>query len=417
MGLKNPIPEMAKDKGQLVKLFEQGKFLVPYSRNEKGKTAHSTLNMLYTLAQLSPIKKSVMASKIDFCFSKGITDENTAFIENLTAIGVSADDVVGMVGASMRDESICGTAFVKLSLTSVNGVFSAKITRIPPQNALPAYDWDNQDSDFNNLLFYTDKPIGNDYSMQPGKLMEWKAAGLFPKWTKRGKVVETVFQINAVGYDQEIWGRPVVDPNLLLIDYETANNVAKISASEVTAKVMMLLKEPSVLSVEGTGKSVDDVKRELTFALRNRMTNRGDQSESLGVLFYTDEAPTVETININRDSQWLETTRKMCVQSICAAEGIPASLASLEDLKVGLGGNVVLDTLILTNAKTIEPTQSRYAKFFNTILNALAEKAGIEGGKIAFINPMIDIIEQFKAVRQTNSNANQANTNQTGGSN
>jgi len=180
------------------------------------------------------------------------------------------------------------------------------------------------------------------------------------------------------------------------------------------------MKEPDPELLEQAGKSSDQVKVEIAAGLRGTLTNKGAESQSLGILFYTDEKPEIVQVGINRDYQYKESTRREVVQNICAAHGIPASLCGLEEMKVGLGGTVVLDTLIKTNGMKIMPTQKRFADFFGSMFAFFASFTGfdMDSHKLEFVGPIPTMIEQLTAVRQTTSSANATNTTeQAGGSN
>lgn len=424
--LTNPIPDLIADKAELTKFFGTARFLVPYAV-QRGKTAHATLKLLFDLYDLSPVQKSVVAAKLDFCFGNGIkttngaeTDNTTEFFDFLFSIGIRPAQVTDIARASCKDEAVCGTTFVLARITEVNGQWQAAMTQVEPTHCLPGYDFDNRNSDFNDTVLYNDKPIESLQSLtdSASKYQNWRMVGKWPRVTKSGEVFETMFQMNNVGYEAKFWGRPTADTNNLYIDYQSTNSGAKISASEVVAKVLALMKEPDPELLEQAGKSSDQVKVEIAAGLRGTLTNKGAESQSLGILFYTDEKPEIVQVGINRDYQYKESTRREVVQNICAAHGIPASLCGLEEMKVGLGGTVVLDTLIKTNGMKIMPTQKRFADFFGGIFKFFASYTGfdMDSHKLEFIGPIPTMIEQLTAVRQTTS-TNADTTKQTGSGN
>ena len=413
--LTNPIPDLITDKADLIKFFGTARFLVPYAV-QGGKTAHATLRLLFDLSDLSPVQKAVITAKSDFCFGNGLkttsgeTDNTAQFFEFLSSIGIGKTEVTNSARASFRDESICGTTFVLARITEVNGQWQGSIKRLPPTHCLPGYDFDNQNSDFNSTVLYNDKPIGGNagvsFLSSNTKYQSWKMVGRWPRVTKSGKVFETIVQMNSVGYEDEFWGRATADTNCLYVDYQSVNMAAKISASEVTAKVLALMKEPDPELLEQAGKSAHEVKTEISNGLRGTLTNKGAESQSLGILFYTDEKPEIVQVQINRDYQYKESVRKEIVQNICAAHGIPANLAGLEEMKVGLGGTVIMDTLIKTNGMKIVPTQKRFADMFTHIMQFFATYTGFDMGShnLEFIGPIPEMIEQLKLIRSKTTN-------------
>ncbi len=425
--LTNPIPDLITDKADLIKFFGTARFLVPYAV-QRGKTAHATLRLLFDLYDLSPVQKAVVAAKLDFCFGNGFkttnggdTDNTGEFIDFLTSIGIRAPQITDIARASCKDEAVCGTTFVLARITEVNGQWQASLTQVEPTHCLPGYDLDNKNSDFNNTVLYNDKPIESLQSLydSASKYQKWKMVGKWPRVTKSGKVFETMFQMNSVGHEGKFWGRPTADTNNLYIDYQSTNSGAKISSSEVIAKVLALMKEPDPELLQQAGKTAEQVKTEIAGGLRGTLTNKGAESQSLGILFYSDEKPEIVQVGINRDYQYKESTRKEVVQNICAAHGIPANLCGLEEMRVGLGGTVILDTLIKTNGMKIMPTQKRFADFFSDMMTFFAGYTGFDMGshKLEFIGPIPEMIEQLTAVRSKTTTTNADTTQQTGGGN
>lgn len=406
--LYNPIPDLIADKAELVKFFGNARFLVPYAVQGK-KTAHATLQLLFDLNDLSPVQKATVAAKSDFCFGNGLvtmngeTDNTSEFFDFLLSIGISPEEITDTARSSFRDEAACGTTFILARIVEVNGQWSASIKNVPPTHCLPGYDYDNRNSDFNNTVLFADREIGNDFTLTAGKLAEWKIVGKWPRVTKSGKVFETMFQLNSVGYEKNFWGRPTADTNWLYIDYQQANSNAKISASEVTAKLLLLMKEPDPELLERAGKSAEEVKIAITTSVRGTMTNKGNDSQSLAAIFYDSDVPEVVQVQINRDYQYTESLRKIAVQNICAAHGIPAALVGLEEMRVGLGGTVVMDTLIKTNGMKIVPTQKRFARLFQDVMTFFGGLAGFDMSthQIAFVGPIPEMIAQLQAVRVT----------------
>jgi len=428
-GLSNPIPDLVADKADLVKFFEQGKFIVPYAV-QSGKSAHTTLKLLYDLSELSPVQKSAIAAKQDFCFGNGVatfngeTENTDEFFDFLRQISIDPSEVTDKARASLRDEAICGTAFMLAQIAEVNGQYSASMRRLSPKNCYPCFDYDNQHADFNNTLLYSDKQVWSNLMLGTLKEEDWKIVGRWPKVTSRqikgmGKVFETVVQMNCVGYEQEFWGRAAADTNWLYIDYQQANSTAKISGSEVLTKLFLLLQEPDPLLLEQAGKSAEDVKRSIAAGLRGALTNKGADSQSLASLFYTGEKPDVHQIGINRDSAWAKLTRENTVQNICAAHGIPASLIGLEEMRVGLGGTVVMDTLVKTNSIKVVPTQVRFERMFTNLMQFFASFTGfdIAAHKLKFTGPIPEMIAQLKEIRQTTTSNAQNTTDNAGSGN
>lgn len=419
--LSNPIPDLITDKADLIKFFGQAQFLVPYAVQGRF-TAHSTLRLLFDLYDLSPVQKAVVGAKMDFCFGNGFktvngeNDNTTEFIDFIKSIGITPEEVTEGARSSLRDESTCGTTFILARITDINGQFQASITVLEPTHCLPGYDFDNRNSDFNNTILYNDKPIESLSSMtSTTKYQSWKMVGKWPRITKSGKVFETIIQMNNVGYEKKFWGRPTSDTNSLYVDYQSVNQSAKISGSEVIAKVLLLMKEPDPEKLEQAGRPSEEVKKEIVSGLRATMTNNGIQSQSLAAIFYDETPPEVVQVGINRDHLFNESERKKVVQNICAAQGIPANLCGLEEMKVGLGGTVIMDTLIKTNGMKIMPTQKRFAELYTKVFSFFASFTGFDMAayKLEFIGPIPEMIAQLKEVRQTTS-ANADTTQQSG---
>ena len=88
-------------------------------------------------------------------------------------------------------------------------------------------------------------------------------------------------------------------------------------------------------------------------------------------------------------------------------------------MKVGLGGTVILDTLIKTNGMKIVPTQKRFADFFGQIFDFFAQYTGFDmaSHKLEFLGPIPEMIEQLTQVRSKTTTTNADTTQQTGSGN
>lgn len=414
--LYNPIPDLVKDRFHLKKLFEAGRFLVPYAKS-KDRSAHSTLKLLFDLYELSSNQKIAVNAKMSTCFGHGLMavdseeNEQKQFFEYFSSIGVTADSISRATRSVFRQEAICGTGYFIVRVAESKGQFSASIDYIPSMNALPAVDPDNPNSDFNGILFYDENPFSNNFTLRPDYVLDWKTVGIYPKVTQRKGVYETAIRVNSIGYEHEYWGRPVADTNWLYVDYQMANHTAKVTTSEVVSKVIMLLKSPNPLALEQSGDNFEEAKTQAAKSIRDILTSRGKSPEGLGIIWYDEEKPEVKEVALNRDSAYMEKIDQICIQKICAAHEMPATLCNLEPLKVGLGGNVLLDLMIKTSAMTIMPTQVRYIGFLTQAVSFILSVTGqnFDGVSLKFKNPLTEIIEQLKKSKDQRSSANTIN--------
>lgn len=406
--LRNPVPEMARDKNDLLRLFNSFTYLVPYAKIGN-KTAHATLKMLFDLYELSSVQKLTVQRVTSLCFGHGLEiDASTnAFLQS---VGITEKQIVNSVYSGARDESICGTSFLLITVASVGNVYKADITVIPPTHGMPAYDFENEDSELNDTIFYTDKPLGNDFSIKGVK--SWKAAKKYPLFSESNGVFTTMLQINATGYENEFWGRGAASAFWQYIDYQSANLTAKISQSEVVSKLLTILKEPDPISVEASGTTLKKIKDDVSESFRSKMTNRGE-GEGLGVLWWSgDERPDIKEVAINRDTNYSEHVRSEVITNICAAHGISPILVGLKEQRIGIGANILLDALITANAMTIEPTQKKWEGIMSEIISFIGNITGqtVQNIELLFVNPIQGQIKMINQTRQGNATTDTVNT-------
>lgn len=426
MYLTNPIPGLVTDTNDLVKLFsEKDSFFVPYAK-QGGSTMHSLLSFLYELYDLSSAQKIAIDKKADLCFGHGVTpviaevkgmaqdegtatgtDNNTAFTEWFTQItgGESLDFIADVSCSLFRDKSITGTHVLKLSMMQVNGEWQARLMPIELRNCVRAYHADPV-NDLNRTVYYTDKPIDNDFTFTDAKKKDnWKAVGIYPLMTQRGSgVIETVFWSNNKGAERKWYGRPMASIHAQYIDYQLNSHTAKITTTDLVSKVLMFFKNPSPLALEEAGINMQVAQMQTVDMLRRTMTNKGEDAQGIAAIFYDDEPPTVQSLNINRDSKFTADTRKDVQTQICAAHGIDSELIGLNEIKTGLSNNVVLDKLILADAFTVTPTQNEYALIWQKVFTVIADVTGNEQFKnytVKFNNPISSVLERMVQARST----------------
>jgi hypothetical protein len=134
-------------------------------------------------------------------------------------------------------------------------------------------------------------------------------------------------------------------------------------------------------------------------ALRKVTTNRGDNPESLGIVDYPNGAqtPQVTTVNISRDSKWLETGVKVASNYIYAAHRWSKVLNGFERPSSGIGGNVLIDEFITCNASTIEPMQQTWESRAMQILREVnSRRPQFAGYGVKLSNKVESLVESLK---------------------
>lgn len=390
--LRNPVPELARDTTALQKLFGKDSFFVPYARTG-AESSHSTLNMLFSLFDLSPTAKAGSKVKSDICFSK-LADSSLSFVSELEAIGINETSVKAIARSVYRDEMACGTFFILLRISEVQGQYSATISRIPPQNALPIWDEKGKSGIINSVAYTTD-PISKSSSFSAKDVAaRFTVTSKYPNFTKRGSTYETVFQVNAQGYESEFWGRPVVDANTLYLDYRNIDLFARISQTHVTTNLVVFIPEPGVSELTELGISREQYLQDASGEVRGVMTAEG-KGQSVAVMTYTGENPPVmEHVEINRDSAWAEFMSNRSIRGVCSGIGVPPELIGLSEFRSSIGGNVVKDTLVMCEVTSIRPTQIRVGDAITSVCRVALEIANKRSeGKIEFVSALPEIIE------------------------
>lgn len=416
--IKNPIPAYIRH--PFSGLFQKSGVVVPYATQSQF-CAHNLLSFLYELYEAAPTLKTVVSRKNEYAFGGGVdlkakkrsgfvfentavTDEiKQAFVEWIEGLGLSAAMFTELSANLYKHEAVCGSQFLHIKITKSGDIKRAKTTVIHPMYCVRIFNKEKPNSPESNALLVSDTPITSESKIDT--LNNLRVLPIYPNVTKAGGVVETVFQMNAKGYEGEFYGRPASNTLWNYIDYEASNYVAKVSGKEMTATHLILAKFQDT----GDANENSDAKINLAHGLRDTLTSEG-QGKGLGILFYPEEAPTVVKMDIARDPVFLAHMENGAETKIGAALGIDTKLIGLGSFSGGIGSSIYLDTLATTNQFSIQPMQERYTEFWDMVLWFLFEQTGetrFNNVSILFENKLTVLIDQLARMKNTNRNEQQ----------
>jgi hypothetical protein len=418
--LRNPLPKVLQDDTYLQD-FYRGLKLVPYAGSSAG-TSHAFLRLLCDFYDLSPSHGSCVDDKV-FWSVQGDVDiirqerpglkmdrpelsdaEKVAYYDYLESAGIYLPEFIETMGILAKDDEKTGNAYLRFREVRVGDEYVYSVKRIDPMHFMYIYSEPGQPK----------TGVISKHLYNPSRFLErddeYEVVNVWPNWKESGPVRETVFHWKNNRSGDPWYGRPASMHSLywMFVEWQKANHVAKVSQSELTAIAFMFLEKPDPNSLTEDGKDSDVNIKALGKALRKVTTNRGDNPESLGIVDYPNGAqtPQVTTVNISRDSKWLETGVKVASNYIYAAHRWSKVLNGFERPSSGIGGNVLIDEFITRNASTIEPMQQTWESRAMQILREVnSRRPQFAGYGVKLSNKVESLVESLKGSQSGNGMA------------
>lgn len=466
--LPNPIPATIRDPDDLQSFFRDLKLVPYYGTTET--TSHSFLDLLKTLAELSPTFGSILGDINAYAFGINLEittrnipglksdteplseDNQIEYVQYLRTLNISARTIVKLSKRINTHLSICGNAYLIVKRVTVGGTVQY-FFKVPH---------------FKNVVYVFSQDVGEEFLMvskfigdleklykYPPKILRVTTEGEGLRWTQTGPgVEEAIVHIkndNDID-DSDFYNRPFILGAMpwLYTDWKMGELSSKVSATDLVTKILLALEGPDPDAIgdedgdeliELTGNGQIGQRRKMDYFERNMLvlkqlvTNMGRHPSTVGdaraassiaAIEYPKGSapPTSIPLELNRDTDYHTYQVEKAAVIICESLRWAPELISNRPALATLGGNLMYDIFTIKNEATIRPIQVKIEDLFNEILSQIHE---IEGSPIQFTEYGIsfpdiitEMIDKFKgsggsspgqAARETAPSSNISNQN------
>lgn len=396
--LRNPIPQAVTDQKSLASFYKSLN-LVPVAVGSRS-TSHSFLLFLNGLYELSTSKGTCVNQIASWSFDGNVDvvrsmrpglkvdqeetvgDElKVAYFDMLVSVGLSLRQIANVVEILSKDLDVYGNSYLRFRAVRVGEVYRVFLDRIDPKNFM--YVWTDRLQPRIGVIshnFFRPTSFRED--------MDHEVVRVHPNMAVTENSIDTVFHWKYKRDHSDWYGRPKALHTLWdqFTEWRESDYRVKISDSDLISQLFIFLEKPDPNADTIDGKPSDIDLNALAKKLRKVTTNDSDIHSvgPLNLLKYPHggQAPSFNTVDINRDTQWKEHVEKTCSDNIYAGHGWSKLVVGKERARGGIGGNVLLDEVVRVNESTVQPNQRNWEGRIHQVLRMINDFA--PGGREEF---------------------------------
>lgn len=414
--LRNPVPASVRDTGKVEKFFrefgstigEEKRWIIPYYGDSEG-TSHTFLQLIKHLTSKSPSYKSAESGIVKYAF--GGFEDNT-FFETLAQYGIGKAQLLRVCKAAFRHYMQSGNAWIRVVISVVDGQISVRLKNEhyfyvaylntkpgEDREALVVVDWDYE-------RWETD--LAKPELIKVSTLEEpWN-------WSQAGPdTIQTIIHIREWGNDESDWyGRPDILAVLEWMFSETVqgDHVCKVNATDLVAKLLLFFEaEEPVITRDDEDEEEDSFTqtvRALKAIMTNDPTDLTRKASGMAAIEYGNgtKPPTPVKLDINRDTNWFESSLDQGKSMIYSVVGWYRELTGMAQSKTGIGSDILVNLFLVANAGTIEPIQSDWEGYISTMIEQIGEAIGQNwaGQEFELTNKIDRLVQALVANRSSN---------------
>lgn len=453
--LPNPIPPTVTDPEELQAYYL--KFgIIPYYGTEE-TTSHLFLDLLNTLAELSPTFKATMRDINTYTFGlnleivgravPGLKSQTTElsfndqvdFSNYLAGLGIPLKTILKLSKRINYHLAIAGNAY--LVITRVEAAGAVRYWLNVPHFSNCAYLKPRPEDAGEEFIliskFLTNKTLLDKH---PPEVLRATQEEEELRWMTTAPGIEKAvvhIKKDSDGDKSEFYARPDILSVItyLYIDFQLGNLNSKIAATELVTKKILAFEAPDpnlpVTAPDDNGggqywgeitpRIAGDIaaKEPLSLFEQNMLvlkeltTNLGKHPSSISLgkaaatiagVEYPAGAnpPTPIDLELNRDTKHQAWQLETAVSIITAVLGWAPELIGIRPAAATLGGNLLYDIFTMKNVTTIKPKQTEFQDIWNTVLSQIVDR---EGGAGEFTNYGIEypdvISEMVEAIKDS----------------
>lgn len=467
LSLPDPFPKEVKDSSDLYDFFK-GLKVVPYYSAELS-SGHGMLELLTTLASLSPTFRAAMLDLSYYTFGRKID------IVNRARMGLVEDESVDLEFSDKTDFddylkslNIKLTKIIKLSKIfdhhlHISGNTYLLVKRIVV-GELVRYEF--RVPHFKHCVYVRSIDLDEEFIMVSKYLGDFTKMSKYPPKILRvtyihddelkfidtdvDGVQEAIIHIKKENFydESEFYSRPDILACLshMYTDFQLGNLSSKVAGTDLITKILLAMEAPDPAAQGLDNLETDDGQlvdlspdgkiggkpkaktvfqqnmwtiKELMTNISGHPTNPGGQrtSSSIGGIEYPHGAnpPKAIPLEVNRDVKSWEWQTQHAITTICAILQWSPELLMLRQTKTGLGGNLLHDIFVMMNESTITPRQIWYEGVWNTLLGWIFELENapddIKEKSIKFQDVITDMLLKFSSPKGTGAGEDETEKN------
>ena len=446
--LPNPIPLTVRDSEDLGGVFRKYGLIPYYGTSEL--TSHGTLDLLTTVASLSPtyqmvtkdIREYTFGQNIDFVgrshpgLAEGETseldyDDKVEFAQFLSGLGIKLTNIRKLSKRIKSHMDVTGNAYLKIRRITVGG--TVRYFMEVPHYKHVAY---LNSKDPNERFLIISKFLNNEQLMNkyPPEILRATQAGEELKWSSfaRGDDRAIIHIKNDSDDDEsDYYARPDILTCLtwMYVDFQLGNLNSKVAATDLITKKLLAFEapDPNTFPVE------DDIPSELDengnigrkklsqfqsnmLVLKNLVSNLGTHPSTIGpgmnpsaaiagVQYpHGGHAPTVIDLEMNGNTDHHTWQADRATATICGVLGWVPELIGMRTAKATLGGNLIYDLFSIKNVSTVQPAKNFFQDLWNDVIGQICEdNSGPTEFKdygIQFPDVISEMIEKINAAKE-----------------
>jgi len=386
--LRNPIPETIQDLSRITTSLN-GLPLIPYYGNTFSE-GFGVLKLLFEVHELSSSASSCINSIGRYAFGgdmdiidagiAGFISETTdlsynerlSFAEFLGGLGIPLTDIRKITESCDKHYKKCGNAYIYLREYNVAGENKVKAESIHPQNLCYLKPEVDDNSGVRTLVFSENFDQWSSYKF------EYKFIRAFPEWSEGDGYRETVIHIGNFTSKSTWYGRPDSLSVLfeMIAEIKSGEQRMKVASADFVSTTILAFEQEN-FEIDGQG---DESKEATAISkgkiLRSAMTNSGDNPSALMTIDYPSggQPPTPISINVNRDSAYMEKAKQISSDAIYSNFDWAKELTGATQSRGGIGSNMLKDMLSIKFTTTIQPLQDFWSSVWADIFKLYSDK-------------------------------------------
>ena len=419
--LTNPIFNSIRHPERLGEVFQKYD-IIPYYGNSEA-TSHYMLEIISDYAMLSGSNVACRKDILTYAFGSRVSiinmpepglalpeaveamgyDEQVNYARRMREIGISLPKLITLVHEVYQHITESGNAYINIQVMRLNG--QVQVALWVTHYKLAAYLASKGIKE--PWIITTEYWDENWWRDHPPKLWKVSELGKPFNWAsyENGQRLETIVHIKTKKDASTIYGRSdmLAILNHLATEFSQGDHLAKTSATETVAKILLAMQEADPTKYKITQEDKGQQFTERMNVLRSLTTVQGKYkiAKSIAGINYPhgSQAPTSIKLDVNRDTNWGKFEAELASSHIYQIYGWDKQLTGFTTVKSNIGGNIIIDLFIQRNIGTIEPLQEWASVLIGELFNGVFTEAdpSMVGRTIQFpdiIGPLVDRLRE-----------------------
>lgn len=358
-------------------------------------SSHATLRLWHTLFMTSTahgtcikdLREMGFMGEIDLEISgrKGLKSDPVEIEDNtfkdrycdfIEDAGFSLEDISKLAQCLFTDKKWCGNAYLHYREVTIGNVKKVYLKKLNPMHVM--YLEQVKDTDPKVLLVTKRNVFDFSGYLTFGSYLKdennYSLIKVFPDFTERGDVRETIFHFRNNDGESDYYGMPdtVQTVKAQYIDAQLDEITCQTVATEVTARKWFVLKRNAQCKL--SKEEFDN----LVLNVRTIATTEGKKKAKTVAFSSLPEGVEIEDFDfmINRDTDDFKAKQARAISTIYAAHGVDKEMTGLEQIKSSLGEGAMMNVFLKYDHKVVKSLQAEMANDFMKLNEVVCDAFG-----------------------------------------